>query len=520
LSFAGIPALVAGGVIAYLVLTAGSPVVAHVPVVNFSSSVAKASTLKPTAKGTKIVGDTSCIKAADGKRLPPLIHSDASPDHALVNELSMLRGASTTLDKTSLGSWDRYPLMIRTIFQRYARVFNGPEHVKVAYLPVTYCTQTEVAPSNRKHPGGIFRDAPKQGLVMLVLSNKGEHPPVLVGTAQQIKQGPALAGLGVDIRQGFSDAWLQTIVVPDGVSKVVMKFTPPFLHHYSNTVQIRSNVGIAVRHIDYEPTTVLWYGADGRLIKKFVDRKEIADDSCLAAHKKSCAASESTRSSRGDTTADYEVASNNKQAGSPALLAQANALYQPVEAFERSVTAAETASSKATLARVTRQTNACDAPYSRQLTGEVDQLWNDVSGLQQTQVRVTAIASQLRTLTSAWTALSLKNTAMDQFAHATASEMDATLNAAPISTCAFVRALAAHHFSYKWARQSSYGVEASDWWRLTLKYSNQASAFWRYVNPPTLYANTADVYRAGGAGWRLFTNAQHNALANLPGEAS
>ena len=39
-----------------------------------------------------------------------------------------------------------------------------------------------------------------------------------------------------------------------------------------------------------------------------------------------------------------------------------------------------------------------------------------------------------------------------------------------------------------------------------------------YVAPAILYYNTTDVYRAGGPGWRLFTNAQSIALANLPGE--
>lgn len=35
---------------------------------------------------------------------------------------------------------------------------------------------------------------------------------------------------------------------------------------------------------------------------------------------------------------------------------------------------------------------------------------------------------------------------------------------------------------------------------------------------PTFYANTHDVDQAGGAGWRLFTQAQSSTLANLPGE--
>jgi hypothetical protein len=521
---ASVPALVAIGVIAYLVL-AGSTVVTRVPVVSFSSQ-AMAATISPPTKGTKVIGNSTCIRMASGRHLPPLIRSGAAPDAALLDDLSMLRGASTPLDRTSLGTWNRFALPIVTVFERYVRVFNGPAHVRLAFLPVTYCTNTEVAPSGPSAPGGIFREALEQGLVMLVLSNKGEHAPVLVGTAQHIKQGPALAGLDIDYnKQGFAQAWLQTIVVPDGVTKVVMEFTPPFLHHYSNTVQIRSNVGIVVRRPDYIPTTVLWYGANGRLMKKFVDRQELAYDNCLAAHKKSCASTSSTGSGHGLPTI-YEAASNSKQAGPPALLAQANALDQPVKVFERSITAAQTARANAAKARLSKQVNACDAPYRHQLfqvrSGteryKVYGLWNDVSGMQNSEVDVSAFSQQLRTLASSWAALSLKNAAMNQFVHATAAVLTATLNAAPISTCAFVRAVAAHHFSYTWARNSTYGVEASAWEKQTLRQGNQSSAFWQYIAPPTLYANTSDVFRAGGVGWRLFTQAQSSALANLPGE--
>ena len=48
------------------------------------------------------------------------------------------------------------------------------------------------------------------------------------------------------------------------------------------------HVGIVVRNPDYTPTTVIWYGANGRIIKRFVDHKAIAQDRCLAAHKKNC----------------------------------------------------------------------------------------------------------------------------------------------------------------------------------------------------------------------------------------
>jgi hypothetical protein len=523
---ATVPVLVTAGVIAYLVLAAGSTVVSTVPVVNFSAQ-AKAATVPPPTPGTRVVGNEACIKMSRTRHLPPLIRSTAPPNQALLHELSLLRASSSAVDNASLGSWDRYPPLIATVYERYVRVVSGPKHVKLAFLPVTYCTSSEVESSGPSAPGGVFRESLEQGLVMLVLSNPGEHPPVLVGTAQQIKQGPALAGLDIDPnKQGYTQAWLQAIVVPDGVSRVVMEFTPPFLHHYSNTIQIRSNVGIVVRRPDYTPTTVLWYAASGRLIKKFVDQQQLDYDNCLAAHEKTCASNLKTGSGPSALAAIYQTASNTKQVGPPALIAQADALYRPVKAFEQSTTAAQTASANAAKARVTRETNACDARYSHQLfqvrvgtaNYKLYTLWSEVSMMQQDEVEVSAFAPQLRTLASSWMALSLKNAAMNQFAHAIASELSATLNAPSISTCAFVQAVAAHHFSYTWARSSSYATEAAAWQQQTLKYGNQAAIFWRYSNPPTLYAKTSDVARAGGPGWRLFTHEQASRLANLPGE--
>jgi hypothetical protein len=435
---ASVPALLAAaGVIAYLVLAAESTVVSNVPVINFSAQ-ATAATLPPPTPGTRVVGNKACIKMTRGRHLPPLIRSTATPNQALLDELSLLRTGSAPVDSAALGNWDRYPLYIATVYERYVRIVNGPGHVRLAFLPVTYCTNSEVEPSGPSAPGGVFRESLQQGLVMLVLSNSGEHPPVLVGTAQQIKHGPALAGLGTDTnKQGYTQAWLQAIVVPDGISRVVMEFTPPFLHHYSAAVEIRSNVGVVVRRPDYTPTTVLWYDASGRLTKKFVDHQQLKLDNCLAAHKKTCFSKPGTGSGHSPPAAIYQSASNNRQVGPPALLAQADALYQPVKLFEQSITAAQTADANSAKARVTREINACDAPYGRQLfevrSGttkyKLYQLWNDVSDMQQQEVNVAAFASQLRTLASSWMALSLKNPAMNQFAHAIAAELLATLNA-------------------------------------------------------------------------------------------
>lgn len=286
---AGIPVLIAMGVIAYFVLAGGPAGVPKVPVADFSGSATAATppTAQSPAIGMKLVGSKACTDFVGTGHVPALKRSAAAPDKGLLDELSMLRGTTTPFDRTSPNRLDWYPPVIETVFDRYVRIVNGPDHVRLAFVPAAYCNQT--GPSTFK-PGSIVRETLEQGLLMFPLSNTGKPSPVVVGTAAQIKRGPGMAGTGVDIKGDSSLASLEAVVVPDGVSKVVMKFTPPFLHHHTNTVQIQSNVGIVVRRPAYTPTTVLWYGANGRLIKKFVDRKQIAYDNCLAAHKKGCVA--------------------------------------------------------------------------------------------------------------------------------------------------------------------------------------------------------------------------------------
>ncbi len=55
---ASVPALVVIGVIAYVVLTAGSAVTARVPVISFSGQ-ATAAAVAPTTSGSKVVGDAA-----------------------------------------------------------------------------------------------------------------------------------------------------------------------------------------------------------------------------------------------------------------------------------------------------------------------------------------------------------------------------------------------------------------------------------------------------------------------------
>lgn len=67
-----------------------------------------------------------------------------------------------------------------------------------------------------------------------------------------------------------------------------MEFTSPYRIPRTVSIATPSNVGIAVRRFPYAPTIVSWYGANGRMIKKFVNRQQLAYHDCLVAHKKDC----------------------------------------------------------------------------------------------------------------------------------------------------------------------------------------------------------------------------------------
>lgn len=89
--------------------------------------------------GTDATASLGCARI-DTERMPALVHSDASPGKALLSTLSVLRAPATPIDHTALGSWDRYPYRIRTIFDRYVRVFDGPRQLQVAFFPTINCT--------------------------------------------------------------------------------------------------------------------------------------------------------------------------------------------------------------------------------------------------------------------------------------------------------------------------------------------------------------------------------------------
>jgi hypothetical protein len=206
----------------------------------------------------------------------------------------------------------------------------------------------------------------------------------------------------------------------------------------------------------------------------------------------------------------------------PALRTQARELYAPVGAYEHATSRAQRSRSRAAAGRVGNAINACQRPYQRHLFRglahnkrryKLYRLYENGGLMQTYQADVKPVAKQLETLSSSWAALPLRDRAMNEFVHAVAAEFHATLDAAPFDSCGFVKQIAAHHFSYAWAKQSSYGVQAERWWKQISQAGDRTGAFWRYV-----YPNVPAGPQPPSAGAHLFTKHELTVLANLPGE--
>lgn len=241
----------------------------------------------PQPSPTSITGPTATTVTAVGAcrqppgRPPRLIMSDAAPEPKLANILSIAREPAPGDGATAIQGFNRYPLDVLTVFRRFIRIVNGERGVRIAFFPVVFCQQTS---SGRGFPPSRIRLAPAQGIVMLPLQGREKTPAIGASTPSAILAGSALPGLGRANNRG----WIQAAIVPDGVAKVVMQFTPPFLHHYTATASVHDNVAVVVRDPDYTPTTVRWYAADGHLLHTYVDRADLRYENCLAQHRKRC----------------------------------------------------------------------------------------------------------------------------------------------------------------------------------------------------------------------------------------
>jgi hypothetical protein len=209
------------------------------------------------------------------------------------------------------------------------------------------------------------------------------------------------------------------------------------------------------------------------------------------------------------------LAGTSTSSASPSLRAQARELYAPVSTYEHPTTPAERARSRPAATRVGKVINACQAPYLKRLQNsrraKLDMLWDHATLLQTYQADIKPVSTQLTMLTASWASLSLRNRAMNEFVHAVAAEFKVTLDAAPFNSCAFVRGIAAHHFSYAWAKQSADGVQAAQWWKQISQAGNRTGLFWSLVG-------ASEPPGRSSPGAKLFTTHQLIVLANLPGE--
>jgi hypothetical protein len=228
----------------------------------------------------KVTVAPACRTGGAHPGLPPLVMSDAAPSAQLRSILALAREPAGGEGAAAIRGFDRSPLNVLTVFRRYIRIVAGGRGVRAAFVPVVFCQQID---SGSGFTPSRIRITPAQAIIMVPLDLAPKVTAVTVSTAALIRSGFALPGLDTPDHQ-----WMQGVVVPDGVTRVVMHFTPPFLHSYSATVAIRDNVGLIVRRPDYTPTSVSWYAADGHLIRTFVDRQAIRLENCLKAHRKNC----------------------------------------------------------------------------------------------------------------------------------------------------------------------------------------------------------------------------------------
>jgi hypothetical protein len=253
------PVVVVGAVIVGISLTAGTAAGQH--------RASTAASAGPAACQTKIVGERDV--------LPPVVVTDAPPENALLSTLGTLRQPATAGDHIDLSGLDRWPFEIASEFEDYVRVVAGTHGARVAILPVSFCQYPGGLPSSNEPPPRLV-----EAVVMQILSNPSPRPTLLVGTPSEIRSGATFSG------EFVSGVGLLATVVPDGVARVYMHFTPPFQRHYSVTETIHDNVGIARSGLPEAPTTIVWYDQSGHRIKTIIHRQEIALDNCLAHHRK------------------------------------------------------------------------------------------------------------------------------------------------------------------------------------------------------------------------------------------
>lgn len=189
--------------------------------------------------------------------------------------------------------------------------------------------------------------------------------------------------------------------------------------------------------------------------------------------------------------------------------AQAHRLLAPANRFYRSETKRELARQVKLVNQVSTRVGRCEQPYRKELMPQnagskyekLSMLWSNSTGMQVYQADVAPYRKHLAVLVNAWKTIRLRNRPMRHFARAMSNELNYTLSSAPMNACAFARAIGRHHFSYRWAKQSSWGVATTQWIARMEKDAERANGFWTRAL----------------AGRMPFTQKQLNRLANVPG---
>jgi hypothetical protein len=208
----------------------------------------------PVTSGVSPAELAACRAAVSGSALPPLIQTNAPPEHELLALLGLLRQPQTRSDRVNLRTLDRLPWDVVTVYRRYTRVIAGPERTLIELIPAVICL-----PPAAVHLGTRVRAMPESVLAMRVLGDSATHPTLVLGTVTDIRTGHAIAGA---VSQSWPRSVLEVAVVPDRVARVSMTFSP----HTQVTMAIHDDVGTAVVRSSQPPFRIRWYDRHGDVI--------------------------------------------------------------------------------------------------------------------------------------------------------------------------------------------------------------------------------------------------------------
>jgi hypothetical protein len=170
--------------------------------------------------------------------------------------------------------------------------------------------------------------------------------------------------------------------------------------------------------------------------------------------------------------------------------AQAQLLYAPVVAFNRSTTPAQRAQIHAASAALGSRINTCQRPYAKQLYGglrvntrryQAIRFYQLGLTLETVQAAEAVAMPEIAAAQRSWATMQLGNPTVQTTARALAAEIEASLSAPKLNGCAFLHQLASHNFSLAWAQRTPYATTTNNFIRETDKPSAGVSLGYRYI---------------------------------------